>query len=151
MGGLAWAVAFHMTNVALFGIASFPWMSLALTALFFPADWPRRVPGLGRMFNRVLPAPAAAPIQTKACRSMGGLVAGWPLSTKVLMGLYLGFHLLMPLRHHLYPGDPKWTEEGQFFAWRMMLRGKSSWIQFRVLDPKAQGSESRRNRRRIRR
>jgi len=32
--------------------------------------------------------------------------------------------LLFPLRHLLYPGDPSWTEEGQLFTRRMMIRRK---------------------------
>ena len=32
----------------------------------------------------------------------------------------------MPLRHHLYPGDVAWTEEGHKWSWRMKLRVRRS-------------------------
>jgi hypothetical protein len=38
--------------------------------------------------------------------------------------LLVAFHLLLPLRHWLFPGDVAWTEEGHRFSWRMMLRSK---------------------------
>ena len=42
------------------------------------------------------------------------------------------FHVLVPLRHHLLPGDVAWTEEGHRYSWRMMLRGKSGYGSFKV-------------------
>lgn len=41
-----------------------------------------------------------------------------------LLGLYLGWQFLMPLRHFLYPGNPNWTEQGHKWAWHMKLRIK---------------------------
>jgi hypothetical protein len=37
------AIAFHLMNARFFHIDIFPWMMIAATAIFFPADWPRRV------------------------------------------------------------------------------------------------------------
>ncbi|MEM7154480.1 MAG: HTTM domain-containing protein [Myxococcota bacterium] len=36
-------VSFHLTNSGLFKIGIFPWMMMAATLLFFPADWPKRI------------------------------------------------------------------------------------------------------------
>jgi hypothetical protein len=41
----------------------------------------------------------------------------------------------VPLRHHLYPGDVSWTEEGHRFSWRMKLRSKQGETRFFVTDP----------------
>lgn len=39
------AVVFHLVNSRLFGIGVFPWTMILATAVFFDADWPRRVLG----------------------------------------------------------------------------------------------------------
>jgi len=36
-------IVFHLMNARFFHIDIFPWMMIAATAVFFPADWPRRV------------------------------------------------------------------------------------------------------------
>ena len=46
--------------------------------------------------------------------------------TASLLGIYCLWQLLMPLRHHLYPGDVAWTEEGHKWSWRMKLRVRRS-------------------------
>ena len=43
--------------------------------------------------------------------------------------------VLIPMRHHLYPGDTSWTEQGHRFAWQMKLRDKKSRAEFTVHDP----------------
>jgi hypothetical protein len=52
-----------------------------------------------------------------------------------LTGVYLALQLFVPLRHHLYPGNVNWTEEGHRFSWRMKLRSKRGEIQFFTTDP----------------
>jgi hypothetical protein len=49
--------------------------------------------------------------------------------------LYLAIQLLLPLRHHLYPGNPAWTDQGDRFAWRMMLHSKVGEVGFVITDP----------------
>jgi hypothetical protein len=51
------------------------------------------------------------------------------------LGLWLAIQIVVPLRHHLYPGDTGWTEQGHRFAWRMKLRDKVSRAMFTVHDP----------------
>jgi vitamin K-dependent gamma-carboxylase len=50
------------------------------------------------------------------------------------MALFALLMLFLPLRHHLYPGDVAWTEEGHYFAWRMKLRHKHGTLEFVVTD-----------------
>ena len=51
------AAFFHLSNVVVFGLGTFPWFSLLMTALFFDPDFPRRLPGAaGQWFRRQVPA-----------------------------------------------------------------------------------------------
>ena len=43
--------------------------------------------------------------------------------------------VLLPLRHYAYPGDVRWTEEGYYLSWRVMLTEKTGYAQFHVTDP----------------
>ena len=66
--------------------------------------------------------------------------ARWTLF--VLLGAWLAFQVLVPVRHLLYPGSPSWNEEGHKFAWQMKLRDKKARALFTVRDP-ATGREWR--------
>ncbi len=115
------SIGFHMSNAMLFDIGIFPWMMLAATTLFFAEDWPRKVPGLRRLFDDW------PPVSTPTLARIGLL---W-----VPVSLWLAVQIAMPLRHHFYPGDVAWTEEGHQFSWRMKLRSKRGRVSFRVRDP----------------
>jgi len=123
------AVVFHVSNVLVFGLGTFPWFSLLITAaLFFPPYWPRRTPGLRRWIVRRVPPPESSSRLTAAqAHPRPLLLAG--------LGVYALIQLLVPLRHFLYPGDVHWTEEGHHFAWHMMLRAKSGSLSYRVVLP----------------
>lgn len=43
--------------------------------------------------------------------------------------------IALPLRHHLTPGDVKWTGEGYLGSWQVMLSEKSASADFIVTDP----------------
>ena len=47
---------------------------------------------------------------------------------------FLIVQLLLPLRHHFIAGDVLLTEEGHRMSWRMMLRQKSGYISFKIID-----------------
>lgn len=140
--GFAWAALFHLLNVIVFGLGTFPWTALLLTSLFFAPDFPRRLPGfVGRWFRTRLPAPAGG-----AARADSGRIsvpaADVPLPParvrrRVLAGLaaFAAVQLLLPLRHFLYPADAHWTEEGHRFSWHLMLRAKQGTARFRVQLP----------------
>jgi vitamin K-dependent gamma-carboxylase len=54
--------------------------------------------------------------------------------TLILLGIYMAWQILMPLRHFLYPGDVSWTEQGHRFAWHMKLRDKDGEGRFFATD-----------------
>ena len=111
------AVAFHLTNLWMLKFRFFPWLMIAVTALYLSPDWPRRLIGRGPS--------ASKPPQQEADSSERNMVLQ-PRQRVVigLVGIYLAVQFLVPLRHHLYPGNPSWTEEGHRFAWRLRLRVK---------------------------
>ena len=122
------AVAFHLTNLWMLKFRFFPWLMIAVTALYLSPDWPRRLIGRWR--------PASKQEQQESDSSEES-VSLHPRQRVViaLVGIYLGVQLLVPLRHHLYPGNASWTEEGHRFAWRLRLRDKDAHAKFLVMDP----------------
>jgi vitamin K-dependent gamma-carboxylase len=123
------AVLFHLTNVVVFGLGTFPWFSMLLTSLFFAPDFPRRLPGfLGRWFRARVPLAETSPTQASPAfpRQM------WVLAG---LGIFALGQVLLPLRHFLYPANTHWTEEGHRFSWHLMLRTKSGTAVFRVRLP----------------
>lgn len=116
------AILFHLMNSSLFEIGIFPWLMIGATLIFFPPDWPRRLFRLqGNSINEASANLTISPT-TK-------------VATASLLGLFVAWQLLFPLRCLLYPGPAIWTEEGHHFAWHMMLREKDVGIRFYVRDP----------------
>ncbi|MFT4760523.1 MAG: vitamin K-dependent gamma-carboxylase [Paraglaciecola sp.] len=154
---------FHFVNLILFQIGIFPWMSLALTALFFEPDFPRKVNVFiiskwakfgkidewwGRKIGRAnLPPPTLSDteesvlltVKEKLQNEPFGSIKKWRLN-RILVFAFLFpiclFHLTYPFRHHLLEGNVAWTEEGHRYSWRMMLRSKQGYGHFNVVDKK---------------
>lgn len=104
---------FHISNHFIFNIGIFPWFSIATTLLYFGPDFPLRFMkriGLER-FNPLKDVPANKELHSKP----------W---IQAFLVLFCAYNILMPVRHHLYPGDVHWNERGHLFSWRMKLRSK---------------------------
>lgn len=109
-------VLFHLCNWYFFEIGIFPLLMLASTVVFLEPEAPRR------WFGRsTAPESDADPPLSR-----------WALT---LLSVYVAVQVLVPLRHHLYPGDASWTGEGHRFAWRMKLRQKVPRIGIIVKEP----------------
>lgn len=104
------AAAFHLATWALFPIGIFAPLMLLGATLFFDPSWPRR---------HTIPIPSD-PIPL-------------PRPHLALAPLYLTLQLLIPLRHHLYPGETNWHEQGFRFAWRVMLIHKSGRVEYQAI------------------
>lgn len=118
-------MTFHAINSQLFNISFFPWLMMIATAMFFTPNWPRRLLRLEH------PAALTSPLPRLA----------WSLRGRIGCSLLAGYVILqltLPLRHLAYSGNPSWTEEGQLFAWRMMLRQKMTAIRFIGTEPATQ-------------
>ncbi|MEI6258240.1 MAG: HTTM domain-containing protein [Planctomycetota bacterium] len=55
---------------------------------------------------------------------------------------WLTTQLLLPLRHHLIPGNVGWTREGFYFASTMKLDLKSEFLGFHLCDPASGACQS---------
>ena len=56
-------------------------------------------------------------------------------TTAVLLTAWVAIQLLLPLRHFVIPGNVHWTEEGNRFAWHLLLRVKTARLAFIVEEP----------------
>jgi hypothetical protein len=128
--GLAMAlvVAFNLTNWIIFDIGIFPPMMIVATTIFLDPDWPRRL-----LLRLGAGARSAA---SRATTLAPAPAAGSARLLVPLLALYVAVQLLVPLRHHLYPGLVHWTEEGHRFAWQMKLRQKDGSATFYAVDPR---------------
>ena len=133
------AVVFNLINAAIFNIGIFPWFMLGATLIFFPPDLVRR-------FARAFLTPGSAlrseEVQTsvsfKPASTDGYSRQALTKNQKVILGLLAAYalvHMLVPLRHYLYPGNVSWTEEGHNFAWHMKLRTKRGEALFKISHP----------------
>jgi hypothetical protein len=118
---VAASVFFHLFNSVVFQIGIFPYLSLAFTIFFFPPEQVRA------FFLKRKPKLSTRDINPNQYLVKDNI----PI---VLMYAYFILQLLLPLRYHLYPGNVHWTEEGHRMAWKMMLRSKSGFIRFKVVN-----------------
>ena len=125
-------IIFHTTNNFVFSIGIFPMLALMLTSIYYDAGFPRKiVPNkikkwLNAEYKKRLPEPnkTISDSHTQTRRIF-----------LVFIGIYFFIQLLVPFRHLTYPGWTTWHEEGGDFAWRMMLRQKTSRMTFFVTHP----------------
>jgi hypothetical protein len=96
---------------------------IAATFILFAPEWLTRT-ALWRVTGDPGPLPDAQPGPLRPRQR-------WTL---ILLGVYVGWQVLMPLRHWLYPGNVSWTEEGHNFSWHMKLRGKEGDLRMYIFD-----------------
>lgn len=58
----------------------------------------------------------------------------------ITLGILIFVHCALPFRHHLFGPNVAWTEEGHRYSWRMMLRTKSGYGHFTLVDKDTQES-----------
>jgi hypothetical protein len=110
---------FHLMNSITFQIGTFPYMMIGACVLFYPAERLRKLFRLKTEYDNVLREPS--PKYAK-------------LITYTFL-LFFGIQIVLPLRHHLIPGNVFWTEEGHKLSWRMMLRSKQGTCSFQIVKP----------------
>ncbi len=116
-------VSFHIITWKLFPIGMFPWIMIFSTLIFFEPNWPLRcLKKIKKLdLNSTLTISPSLHFSPKQAW-------GW--------GLFFVIQILMPLRHHLYPGNVLWNEEGFRFSWKVMLMEKTGVVDYWVRDPK---------------
>lgn len=118
-------IGFHTLTGMLFPIGMFPWIMVVSASLLLSPSWPRSFLGLEKWQ------------ELKEFASLN-FIHSIPLAQKFFLtclGIYFGWQICLPLRHHLYPGQVRWTEEGGRFAWRVMATEKVGTVVFYVRDP----------------
>jgi vitamin K-dependent gamma-carboxylase len=113
---------FHLLNSLIFPqIDIFPWMTIAVTTLFFEPDWPKRI--IVRIYDRF--RHVRTRLVDKCDQHLFKNQPGKMDSIVVLFfTVWLFFQVIIPMRPLLYPGPVAWTGEGNRFTWRMMLERK---------------------------
>ncbi len=114
-------VVFHVLTWRLFAIGVFPWVMIAATTIFFAPDWARRV----SIFDRWVTGGRERPLNTHRM----------PPVALTAAAAWVVLQVVIPLRHVAYPGDVRWTEEGYYGSFRVMLTEKAGLLRFTVTDP----------------
>ena len=114
------SLIFHLFNAVTLQIGIFPFFALSFALFFYPPEQIRKI------FLRKKPpiSDDLNPIEE---------------SKSVLLYIFLPYfvlQILLPVRHWFIEGDVLWTEEGHRLSWRMMLRSRSGYTNFKVVDKK---------------
>lgn len=126
-------IGFHAVTGLLFQIGIFPWLMIAGTLIFFSPNWPRKL--FARLLAfRGLPGSRDEVSLYASAQPSSFATRPWVFCA---LGIFMVFEIVVPLRHLVYPGDVRWTEEGYYGSWRVMLTEKAATAEFRVHDPES--------------
>lgn len=117
--GFYLSLFFNLFNSAVFQIGIFPYMMIAFTVFFFPPENIRKL-----IFKDRSQIPVEKGTLSKPFFAV--------------LAIYFVIQIYLPVRHHFYKGDVHWSEEGHKMAWQMMLRSKSGYVRFDVVDKETQ-------------
>ncbi len=138
-------LGFHFSNSLIFNIGIFPTLSITLSALFFRPDFPKQIiqwfNKRWSWFNRQLVSRGDELDRETLSKPLWHWQPQW--KSVITMGILvlMLIHLVLPLRHLLFPGQVTWTEEGHRYAWRMMLRTKWGVGTFVLKEPNTDWKE----------
>ena len=110
------SLSFHLFNAIFLQIGIFPFFALSFSLFFYSPEKIRKL-----FFKNKLSI--EEPIVSNYFEKRIFLYFLIP---------FLFIQLLLPLRHHLIEGDVLWTEEGHRLSWRMMLRKRDGFINFKI-------------------
>lgn len=110
------SLSFHLFNAIFLQIGIFPFFALTFSLFFYPPEKIRKL-----FFKNKL--------------SIEEPIVSNYFGKRIFLYFLIPFlfiQLLLPLRHHLIDGDVLWTEEGHRLSWRMMLRKRDGFINFKI-------------------
>ena len=119
-------IGFHACVGYFFNIGMFPLIMTTSALIFFSPSWPRR---LLAAVGRRRPAAAIAAEPTGPAPRVVPRWVGAVLIAHVVV------QVALPLRHHLYPGELLWNEDGMRFSWQVMVREKHGSVTYIVRFP----------------
>jgi len=138
--GLTIIILFHLMNSQLFVIGLFPWLMIAGSLLFLSPNWPTRsvrfvseLISVKNILNRKRSAKLTGQMLITDVSSPSKMP--YKRVWLVVLGIFISLQILLPFRHFLYDNKAIWTESGSRFAWRMMLRDKTGFARFTVVNP----------------
>jgi len=114
------SIVFHIFNSITLQIGIFPFFALSFAVFFYPPD------AIRKLFFKKKPFAEDAGIPTTEGKNI----------LYYFFVPYLVVQLALPLRHYFIEGDVLLTEEGHRLSWRMMLRTRSGFTNFKVVDKK---------------
>ncbi len=118
---------FHLANGFFFNIGIFPFLTIAVTTIFFAPDWPQRfLRWLLTRFEALPPLPALSPVAPTPRTALSLALVGALLTWMVVQ-------VLVPLRFALYTSQVRWAGEGHRFAWRMRMYDRQGRGDFEVV------------------
>lgn len=117
--GLLLSIFFNLFNSAVFQIGIFPYLMIAFSLFFYQPEQISRF-----FFRKRLPA------NEKVFQGSAALRKLIYYSFIFLMV----FQVFLSVRHHLFKGNVHWTEEGHRMAWQMMLRSKSGYGHYEIVN-----------------
>jgi hypothetical protein len=126
-------VVFHLATGALFQIGVFPWLMIVAATVFFGPDWPVRLTRTVRARRPVGSVPAHDIAAADVVRS--GRAARISLPAAAALVVLAVVQLVLPLRHYAYASNVRWSEEGYYWSWRVMITEKAGHVDYRITDP----------------
>jgi vitamin K-dependent gamma-carboxylase len=111
--GFVLVVLFHILNTILFNIGVFPYLSLILTLLFLSDS----------LFDKALFQKQYIQQKNKIDQRVFTLVSIW-----------IAIQFIIPLRSYIFNFDPKWSQTGDMFSWRMRLHDYKGTLQYKIVD-----------------
>lgn len=113
------SLIFHLFNSITLQIGIFPYFALTFALFFYPPDQIRKI------FLKKKPV------------FVSSLMNNSPLFNRFSASFLLIFmfvQFLLPLRHYIIKGDVLWTDEAHRLSWRMMLRSRNGYVNYKVVD-----------------
>lgn len=114
------SIFFHLFNSIVFQIGIFPYMSLAFCLFFFDPK------AINKRFLPKKPFYESEVPKIEIPKYSNLMIA--------FFGVWFVIQIALPVRHHFIDSDVLWTDEGHKLSWRMMLRTKNSYADFRVVN-----------------
>lgn len=119
------SIFFHLFNSIVFQIGIFPYLALAFSLFFFE---PEKIKNLF--------------LKKKSLYTEGKIIVKNYKLILVSVGvIYFAFQIALPLRQHFFTDNVLWTEEGHRLSWRMMLRSRSGYTSYKVIDKNTNKTE----------